>query len=603
MQASNETEETEICDEIPSYHHDQVTDENKKCNKDPFVQHFENLITEADINDINSGKHSTQEERWESLGILQLKIRNNEIKKKCISNKCDSTNSNKYYIKESLLQNLKNILQQNTESDNKEITLTPLQMELLSIVTGYHDFLYTERTFQNAKDIYLVYTVHVLNHIFKARTKVTHHNSKLLKHNSVVTEYRDQGLTRPRVLILLPFKNSALKVVKAMMKLIVSDSKDNVMNKKRFLEEFTSPKQDPSKKLKRPDDYEYTFDGNTDDAFRVGIQVMRKGLKLYADFYSADIILASPLGLRTIIGAVGEKDRDYDFLSSIEVFVVDQADVLLMQNWDHVLHLMQHLHLQPKEPHGVDFSRVYMWALNGWAKYYRQTVVFTSVNVPPIMSLFIKYCQNYAGSVILKNSIHHGSINQVVVQLPQVFHRFDTKSFKTAADDRFQFFISKVLPDYKDSVMSHTLIFVPSYFDFVRLRNYFKREDLNFVQLCEYTSDAKVARARNMFYHGWRHFLLCTERFHFYRRYRLKGIQHIIFYGLPQYSHFYSELCNFIHPSLQQKRKKTACLSATCTVLYCRYDAQELASVVGTVKTKHMINSDRKVHMFVSGEA
>ena len=34
--------------------------------------------------------------------------------------------------------------------------------------------------------------------------------------------------------------------------------------------------------------------------------------------------------------------------------------------------------------------------------------------------------------------------------------------------------------------MSHTAIFVPSYFDFVRLRNYFKKEDISFAQICEY---------------------------------------------------------------------------------------------------------------------
>ena len=37
----------------------------------------------------------------------------------------------------------------------------------------------------------------------------------------------------------------------------------------------------------------------------------------------------------------GEKDRNYDFLNSIEVLIMDQSEIFLMQNWDHILSIFQ----------------------------------------------------------------------------------------------------------------------------------------------------------------------------------------------------------------------------------------------------------------------
>ena len=52
----------------------------------------------------------------------------------------------------------------------------------------------------------------------------------------------------------------------------------------------------------------------------------KKQLKLYTEFYSSDVIIASPLGLRMVIGSEGEDEKkDFDFLASIEVLVLDQV--------------------------------------------------------------------------------------------------------------------------------------------------------------------------------------------------------------------------------------------------------------------------------------
>ncbi|KAL2306006.1 hypothetical protein Nmel_003905 [Mimus melanotis] len=479
---------------------------------------------------------------------------------------------------------------------------TPLQRELFCIMNSYRDLFYPERNaLTNGEEIRHAYCLHALNHVLKANAQVLSNNAKRRdrKPGTDTDDHRDQGLTRPKVLMIVPFRECALRIVHIFISLLeVNDKKKiDVSNKKRFKGEFGSDPEEKPPNLKRPEDYEAVFAGNIDDHFRIGVAILQKSMRLYAPFYSSDIIIASPLGIRTVIGAEGEKKRDFDFLSSIEILIIDQADIYLMQNWEHVLHLMKHINLLPLDSHGVDFSRVRMLNLNNWSKYYRQTLLFSALQDPQINSVFNKHCFNYTGQVAVRNVPLTGSISHVVVQLPHVFRRLEADSVTSVIDARFQFFIDKVLPEYRDAIMSHTLIYIPSYFDYVRLRNYFKKEDLNFTHICEYTKKAAVCRARRFFLKGEKQFLLFTERFHFYKRYTIKGIRNLIFYELPTYSHFYSEICNML-----KARDSGVDPTWTCTVLYSKYDAQKLAAVVGIDRTAQMLQSKKNVHLFVTGE-
>ncbi|KZC06385.1 PREDICTED: digestive organ expansion factor homolog [Dufourea novaeangliae] len=516
---------------------------------------------------------------------------------------------NKLYVKTQIQGNITKANYSNTGDcvNTNPSFLTPLQRELFSVVNNYQDLYYPERTFSNADQIRFIYCLHAINHALKTRTKVLHHNAKISKSKctnmaEIPDEYRDQGLVRPKILIIVPFRHACLQIVELLIAILIGEDKGgSVMNKIRFMEDFSGNELVMPKKNPKPEDYEQTFQGNTDDTFKIGISITKKTLKLYSEFYSSDIIISSLLGLRMLIGAEGEAERDYDFLASIELLILDQAEMFLMQNWDHMMHILNHLHLQPKDSHGTDFSRVRSWSVNGWSKYYRQTLIFSSIHVPEIYGIFNKRCYNYAGKVKVINPVSVGSICQVVVQVPQVFHRFESSSHSQALEQRMEFFVSKILPQYKDRIMNHTLIFVPSYFDFVKLRNYFKKEEYSFAQICEYSKDAKVARARDMFYHSDAHFLLYSERFHYYRRIRVKGIRHVIFYAPPTVPGFYSELCNLMHESNQNPRAGSES-NMTVTVLYCKYDIMQLSAIVGTEKAKKMFGSEKTVHMLVTGE-
>ncbi|XP_055582201.1 U3 small nucleolar RNA-associated protein 25 homolog [Falco cherrug] len=569
--------------------------------EDPFKQHMDKELEEKEVEKMSTLPKTSSQSQWPRLG--QLTFSSTLEKHKTL--KADKeVDMKQLYLHKPLESTWPKVNKQFLSSVNKasDPSFSPLQRELFCIMNTYRDLFYPERNaLTNGEEIRHVYCLHALNHVLKANAQVLSHNAKRRdqKPGADNDDYRDQGLTRPKVLMIVPFRECALRIVHIFISLLeVNDKKKiDVSNKKRFKGEFGFDPEEKPPNLKRPEDYEAVFAGNIDDHFRIGVAILQKSMRLYAPFYSSDIIIASPLGIRTVIGAEGEKKRDFDFLSSIEILIIDQADIYLMQNWEHVLHLMKHINLLPLDSHGVDFSRVRMLNLNNWSKYYRQTLLFSALQDPQINSVFNKHCFNYVGQVAVRNVPLSGSISHVVVQLPHVFRRLEAENSTAVIDTRFRFFIDKVLPEYRDAIMSHTLIYVPSYFDYVRLRNYFKKEDLNFTHICEYTKKAGVCRARRFFLKGEKQFLLFTERFHFYKRYTIKGIRNLIFYELPTYSHFYSEICN-----MMKATDSGVDATWTCTVLYSKYDAQKLAAVVGIDRTAQMLQSKKDVHLFVTGE-
>ncbi|XP_021440742.2 digestive organ expansion factor [Oncorhynchus mykiss] len=572
--------------------------------EDSFKLHLDTEISEEDVKRITARTKAKAQVKWPSLGTL---LCSSPLEK---FGPAGQEKDKRPLVLHKALETNWTSLNQTSNSKGAVEEVSPLQLELLSLMGSYRDVYFPESSpLTEGWQVRSAYCLHALNHVLKANSGVLGHNAQTRENQAAdkaggnkagvepQDEPRDQGLTRPKVLILVPFRDGALRVVQTLINLLETKGrKMDVSNKKRFKDEFGEEPVNTPPNLFRPDDYTAIFSGNIDDHFRIGVSILRRSIRLYAPFYSSDIIIASPLGLRTVLGVDGEAKRDYDFLSSIEILVVDQADVFLMQNWEHLLHVMKHLNLQPLDPHGVDFSRVRMWNLNNWAKYYRQTLMFSSIQDPQINNIISKHCFNYRGQVATKNMPITGSICQVLVQLPHVFQMINSNSFMDQ-DARFQFFVDKVLPQYRDSVMSHTLIYVPSYFDYVRLRNYMKKEEINFASICEYSTKSEVSRARHFFQKGDKQFILFTERFHFYKRYTIKGIKNLIFYGLPSYPHFYSEVCNMLQAGGQGEEA-----SWTCTALYSRYDAQRLAAITGAQRAAQMLQSQKPAHLFVTGE-
>ena len=125
------------------------------------------------------------------------------------------------------------------------LQLTDEAADLYKTLMTYKDFSYPKISSENVSSVNNVITLHVLNHVMRARSLVVANNRFLRDLDCEDDEdfdvdlYRDQSITRPSVLILTPFKNTAYNIFKTIEKLFVATEKKHVVvRKNRFKSEF-----------------------------------------------------------------------------------------------------------------------------------------------------------------------------------------------------------------------------------------------------------------------------------------------------------------------------------------------------------------------------
>lgn len=496
------------------------------------------------------------------------------------------------------------------------VPLSTAEATLVHALASYRDVLQF-RPLQPADEARARQLVvgHCVAHAVRARRRVVRNDARLRDsdggEDAEDGDARDQGFARARVLYLVPMRNDAYDVVRALCRFSVGTSgRDErlaqIGNKERFEEEFgggTDSEGDDGSgdaegaKARQPPDHEHRFRGNVDDDFKLGIAFNSKSVRLFTDFYASDVIVASPLGLvrsmqakrggaavpgagkaraapadgklrdewvmdgadaaaRKRKAATHERDDD-GFLSSIEVCVVDGAHAFAMQNWDTLVSALRMVNNMPTNSSGTDFARVRPWALDGRMRDYRQTIVLAAQRKAEVSALF-RRLNNHAGRIriVAPEPEHSASVRAVTVPVPQRFlrvhaHSDPPRTPADAPDARFRFFMNNVLPQLRAAADAGraTLVAIPSYHDFVRVRNalvHTAQEDptFRFASICEYSKPSDVSRTRSRLYNAQVRLVLITERFHYYFRYVIRGASVIVWYAPPENAHFYPEIVN-----------------------------------------------------------
>lgn len=542
-----------------------------------------------------------------------------------------------------------------------KMRLTALQSTLFPSLSSYSDLQITAESRQNRHDINNLLALHVLNHVLTSRGRVQKHNKRMkelrereansaddvelggaggegLADEADEERWRDQGYTRPKVLVLLPTRGTALTFAKRVVSLMSEFA--NIDHLGRFEAEYSAGIDDKDEdddeegraQRKRAvleskgSDWNELFgeQANDDDDFKIGMSLTpnaarrskkrAKGtgkdasggisVKFYSEFYRSDIILASPLALKMATSGDEDNDVDMDFLSSIEVCLVLHADVLLMQNWDHVASCLEVLNQQPTKSNDTDFSRVRNYLLAGQAAYWKQLVFVSRLSDPYITSTFKRHAKSVGGRLKLRRKVtaDKATITDVLFRVRQVFQRVPC-DIKTQGDARLNYFTEKVLPQIIRLRQKHTLIYVPSYFDFVSLRNVLMKNEAttsNFVCVTEYSRVSEVSRGRARFNQGRKAIMLYTGRAHFFLRHKLKGARHLILFGLPEHAEFYPDLMNMLMEGPSGESEVEGEAPSSCLALFTRYDAHALERIVGTKHCERMVKGEKNTFLFCS---
>lgn len=563
--------------------------------KDTFELHF-NQYTKELIDELDSGfkkgelvTKSTKIAVNENEDMVYYRSLPKSTSAETLNAPVSKQSIHSYFLK-------KRLQIQNDLLDKEKNSLTPLQKQLVDPMFQYKDLLYEFDSYGKDEDEYRdLYVLHVLNHIYKTRDRILKDNQRLQSNPD--TEYLDQGFTRPKVLIIVPTRDTGYQVVN---KIINKSGIDQVDKKGKFFDQFFEDSLPPSSK---PKSFQQIFKGNTNDFFVLGMKFTRKAIKLYGNFYQSDIIVCSPLGLQMIVENTDKKKRQDDFLSSIEITIVDQFNLIEYQNISHLYTIFEHLNNIPKEQHDTDFSRIRMWYINDQARLFRQNMIFTKYVSPNANSIINRKCQNWEGrwKNHRKISPENSSIGQLGLKVRQIFQRFDVIGGYVSEEPnyRFKYFTSVIIPSilnstgYEDGI----LIYIPDYTDYLRISNYLRdKVTLLFGEINEYSTQKKLNANRSLFQQGRVKVLLYTERLHHFRRYEIKGVKSVFFYQPPTNPEFYNEVVRYVGKSAFLGTTDLNISTIRC--IYSKMDGLSLERLVGTKRAAILTRGQNETYEF-----
>ena len=402
------------------------------------------------------------------------------------------------------------------------------------------------------------YTKHVnpktkLDDSYANKNFITYHKEIKEKYNNINDKdeinIKDQGFTSPKVLILVPYKKHARIIMEELINIFSNNNWKGITNKKKFKDEYSE------------------FD-SMDDCFRMGINIsfFENKMKLYSPFDESDIILASPLGLKLATPSDSDKafknSKVYDFLSSIEIFLMDFSEVFIYQNMEHLNEILSFINKPPKNNQNiVDINRIKEVYANNYGEYLRQNIIISHFKCLDIDVSINDISKNINGKVLFDGP-YENQTELIKKEFSEKYNYMNSKEYEIRYefkilrdlkgeddfDEKFNYFTKNIWQNLYESFEKHTIIFISSTFDYLRLKSFFKQKSKSVCYISEDTDKKDWQRNRLYFENGKYKFLLYNERAHVYKKINLKFAKNIFFYSLPEDPKIFNEMIHLIDP-------------------------------------------------------
>lgn len=441
------------------------------------------------------------------------------------------------------------------ESDELKDPLAP-------VIFDYRDFFFAGEDYARFRR---VAAIHALNHVY---------NDLDAKKNRQGDE-RDSGFTPCTVLVLCPYRHQALQFITAILECLPETLDGEAFEAEhcdRLKNEF-SVEEVPRYLLRsKPKDWLEIFAGRTDTEFKMGLRFWDRKVSLFQTMAKSQIIVASPLAL-----FLHKEKEAADFMSSVEVMIMDSVDAMAMQAWDRLVGFIDGLNARPSTVADCDWSRVRTYSLQANQKKMRQSIGYGRVITPEVHALFTGF-ENKRGGLIARPLVYSP---RLMPCLGRSFRRVTAATCYEIGESMWKCFKERIFTHIKqwrsdpEEEAKRTVIYYASSMRFYQARKELELHDINFLELADEAVDSEEKRMKKSFKQDPNAVLLMTERFYYHHRTKL-GAERVVFVQPPMFPEFASELTG----------------TGEMTVYFTEFDEMAVERLAGSRVTGRILASD-----------